>query len=90
MEMPIDVGHNQAMKDCLSHYEYHIDNFDTFNWSRAAACFHSHKERLIIAENQSTRDFLKDNPLWRIPGGSSENTSPCWGKAKLYHRERGC
>jgi len=90
MDMPTDIGNNQIIKDCLSHYEYRVENFDTFKFNQASACYHKQKTKFYIREVEGIRDFLKMNPQYRIPGGSNGNYDPCWGRTSLYHREGGC
>ena len=68
---------NQAMKGCLVINGYHPKDFDTFDFNKAAGCFHNwkvNKERQELAE---LRDFLKHNPRYRYPGQSNNK---CFGK----------
>ena len=90
MDMPIDVGNNQIIKDCLSQYNYSVEVFDTFDFSKAASCFHKQRAQFYIKEVEATRDFLDANPQYRIPGGSHGNVNPCWGRNKSYLTRGGC
>lgn len=90
MEMPIDIGANQVMKNCLSQYQYSVEVFDTFDYNKASSCFHKTRTQLYIKEVEGLQDFLDANPQYKIPGGSHGNIDPCWGKTNQYHRERGC
>ena len=88
--MPIDVGANQVMKNCLSQYQYSVEVFDTFDYNKASSCFHNARTQLYIKEVEGLRDFLDANPQYKIPGGSHGNIDPCWGRTRLYHKEGGC
>ena len=90
MDMPVDVGNNQIIKDCLSQYNYSVELFDSFEFNKASACFHNTKTKFYIKEVEGIRDFLDANPHYRYPGGSNGNYSPCWGRNKQYHKEGGC
>lgn len=90
MDMPVDVGNNQIIKDCLSHYEYSIENFDSFEFNKASSCYHKKRTTFYISEVEGIKDFLDANPQYRYPGGSNGNYNPCWGRNKQYHKEGGC
>lgn len=70
---------NDMMKACLMQYDYSVDKFDTFDWSKAAACasnFRKQQNAIALAE---LRDFLKHNPRYRVPG---QSLNRCWGKPR--------
>ena len=70
---------NEAMKACLSKFNYTQDQFDTFDWSKAAACHSDYRVGVMEAEYAEMRDFLKHNPRYRVPGQSQNK---CWGKPR--------
>jgi len=70
---------NEAMKACLAKFNYTPDQFDTFDWSKAAACHSDYRVGVIQAEYAEMRDFLKHNPRYRVPGQSQNK---CWGKPR--------
>ena len=70
---------NEAMKSCLAEYKYTSDQFDTFDWNKAAACHSDYRVGVTQAKNAELRDFLKHNPRYRVPGQSQNR---CWGKPR--------
>ena len=90
MDMPIDVGNNQIIKNCLSQYNYSVEVFDTFDFNKASACYHKARTSLYIKEVEGIRDFLDANPQYRYPGGSNGNYDPCWGRNNHYSTNGGC
>ena len=70
---------NNAMKGCLVITGYTPEEFDTFNFSRAAGCYHSWKVNKVRAEYAELRDFLAHNPRYRYPGQSNNR---CFGKER--------
>lgn len=70
---------NEAMKACLAKFNYTQDQFDTFDWSKAAACHSDYRVGVMEAEYAEMRDFLKHNPRYRVPGQSQNK---CWGKPR--------
>ena len=70
---------NEAMKACLAKFNYTQDQFDTFDWSKAAACHSDYRVGVMKAEYAEMRDFLKHNPRYRVPGQSQNK---CWGKPR--------
>lgn len=95
MDMPVDVGNNQIIKDCLSHYNYTIENFDTFDFNAAASCFHKRKAVLYIRENEELTAFLDAYPQYRYPGlalpnGARGSVDRCWGQNKGHLTGGGC
>ena len=90
MDMPVDVGNNQIIKDCLSQYEYRVENFDTFNFNQASACYHKAKSSFYLKEIKGLEAFLDANPQYRYPGGSNGNHDRCWGQNKSHLTRGGC
>jgi len=70
---------NQAMKGCLVINGYHPKDFDTFDFNKAAGCFHNWKVNQERQELAELRDFLKHNPRYRYPGQSNNK---CFGKER--------
>ena len=70
---------NEAMKWCLEQTGYSVENFDSFDFSRAAACHSDYRIGKMKAEYAELRDFLKHNPRYRFPGQSNNR---CWGKPR--------
>ena len=73
------ADNNLGTKECLEHFNYSQDNFDTFDWSAAAWCA---SQRRTAANNQKLmemRDFLAANPRYRVPG---QSMNKCWGKER--------
>ena len=72
-------SNNEAMKYCLKKYNYTQDQFDTFDWSKAAACHSDYRISVQKAKYAELRDFLDANPRYRVPGQSNNR---CWGKPR--------
>jgi hypothetical protein len=70
---------NQALKNCLSKFNYSIDQFDTFDFSKAAACHSDYRVGIRKAQLAEMRDFLDANPRYRVPG---QSMNKCWGKPR--------
>ena len=70
---------NQAMKWCLEQTGYKQENFDTFNFSKAATCHSDYRVGVTKQQYAELRDFLKHNPRYRFPGQSNNR---CWGKPR--------
>lgn len=70
---------NQALKKCLEINGYKQENFDTFDFRKAAACHSDYRVGKMKAEYAELRDFLKHNPRYRVPGQSMNR---CWGKPR--------
>lgn len=70
---------NTAITGCLAINGYHPKDFDTFEWNKAAGCFHNWKSERQREELAELRDFLKHNPRYRYPGQSNNR---CWGKPR--------
>jgi len=56
---------NEALKLCLDAYGYNLKNFDTFDFSKAAACHSNKKEKKKIKLQEEQREFLKKRPWFR-------------------------
>jgi hypothetical protein len=70
---------NNVMKQCLNEHGYDKDNFDTFDFTKAAKC-HSEYRAVIQKEKlDELRDFLDANPRYRVPG---QSLNRCWGKPR--------
>ena len=72
-------ANNQAMKACLAMAGYNTENFDTFDFSKAAACHSNYRVGVTQAKNAELRNFLDANPRYRVPGQSMNR---CWGKPR--------
>ena len=70
---------NQAMKACLHINGYTVEQFDTFDWSKAAACHSAYRVGTNLQQLAEMRDFLKHNPRYRVPG---QSMNKCWGKPR--------
>jgi hypothetical protein len=70
---------NEALKWCLEQTGYSLENFDSFDFSKAAACHSDYRVGVQKAEYAEMRDFLKHNPRYRVPGQSMNR---CWGKPR--------
>lgn len=73
------ITNNQAIKGCLIINGYTPDKFDTFNFNKAAGCYHDWKAEKHREELTELRDFLKHNPRYRYPGQSNNR---CFGKPR--------
>ena len=73
------ADNNQAIKNCLVANNYSSENFDSFDWNRAAACASNVRQAAREAELAELRDFLKHNPRYRVPG---QSLNRCWGKPR--------
>jgi len=71
---------NQTMKVCLQINGYTVEQFDTFDWSKAAACHSAYRVGNNLQQLAEMRDFLKHNPRYRVPGQSQNR---CWGKPRV-------
>jgi len=70
---------NEALKRCLEQTGYNQKNFDTFDFSKAAACHSAYRIGKQKEEYAELRDFLKHNPRYRYPGQSNNK---CFGKPR--------
>lgn len=96
MDIILDDNTNSVAKQCLDAFNYDRnlpveERFIDFPFNKAAICLTNTKiHGIYIPELEATRQFLEDNPGWKVPGGSIKNVSPCWGKLKKYDRDGGC
>ena len=74
-----DMSNNTATKACLNQTGYSLENFDTFDWSKAAACASKARVKANAAQLAELRDFLKHNPRYRVPG---QSLNRCLGKPR--------
>jgi len=72
-----DNLNNKVMKQCL---QMTGDSFETYNFTKASACYHQWKTGELKKEYAELRDFLKHNPRYRYPGQSNNK---CWGKPRV-------
>lgn len=79
LAFPAMADVNGGSKLCLEAYGYNPDNFDTFNWSKAAACASKLRQQKSAADLAELRDFLKHNARYRVPG---QSLNRCWGKPR--------
>ena len=70
---------NDVMKACLETYEYSVEKFDEYDFSKAAACHSDYRVMMNEAKLDELRDFLKHNPRYRVPG---QSLNRCWGKPR--------
>ena len=70
---------NQVMKACLEMNDYRAENFESFKWNKAAACYQNWRTQKNAEELAELRDFLKHNPRYRFPG---QSLNKCWGKPR--------
>ena len=70
---------NQAMKACLAINGYTPEKFDTFDFSKAAACHQDYRADRRTAQLAEMRAFLAANPRYRYPG---QSMNKCWGKPR--------
>ena len=74
-----NMSNNEATKACLNQTGYSLENFDTFDWSKAAACASKARVQQNAKELAELRDFLKHKPRYRVPG---QSLNRCWGKPR--------
>jgi hypothetical protein len=74
-----EITNNDAIKGCLYLNGYTPEEFDTFNFNKAAGCFHNWRAAKDREELAELRDFLKHNPRYRYPGQSNNR---CFGKPR--------
>ncbi len=70
---------NQAMKACLIINGYTPEQFETFDFRKAAKCHQHYRLDQRSAQLAEMREFLKANPRYRYPGQSNNK---CWGKPR--------
>ena len=56
---------NEKMKACLDLYGYTPDQFDTFDFSAAAACHQGHRTIELLAERERIKEFLAEKPWFK-------------------------
>jgi len=71
-----DNLNNKVMKQCL---QMTGNSFETYNFTKASACYQQWKVGEIKKEYAELRDFLKHNPRYRVPG---QSMNKCWGKPR--------
>jgi hypothetical protein len=67
---------NQVIKYCL---QTTGNNFDTYDFTKAAECYQDWKAGVEAEKLAELRDFLKHNPRYRVPG---QSLNRCWGKPR--------
>ncbi len=70
---------NQYIKDCLALQNYSVEQFDTFDFNRAASCANAYRTTHNTVRLAELRDFLKHNARYSVPGQSNNR---CWGKPR--------
>jgi hypothetical protein len=70
---------NDVMKSCLEANGYSAENFDKYDFSKAAGCHSDYRISRNKAKLDELRDFLKHNPRYRVPG---QSLNRCWGKPR--------
>ena len=70
---------NQYIKDCLAEQNYSVEQFDTFDFNRAAKCASDYRTVQYTHKLADLRAFLHANPRYRVPGQSQNR---CWGKPR--------
>ena len=79
LAFPAMAASNEGSKLCLEAYGYKQENFDTFDWNKAAACASKLRQEQNAVDLAELRDFLKHNPRYRVPG---QSLNRCWGKPR--------
>jgi hypothetical protein len=74
-----EITSNDAIKGCLYLNDYTPENFETFDFSKAAGCFHNWKVTKEQEQLAELRDFLKHNPRYTVPG---QSLNRCFGKPR--------
>ena len=67
------MADNTFIKDCMK--DYKLDSFETYNYSKAAACvqkYRTQEQEIKVAE---MREFLKRKPWFRGPDWKWEQTA---------------
>ena len=67
------MANNAFIKDCMT--DYQSNNFDNYNYAKAAACvqkYRTHEQELEVVE---IREFLKRKPWFRGPDWKWEDTA---------------
>ena len=70
---------NWVMKQCLAMHGYTPEEFDRFEFTKAAGCYQDWKVNKNQEDLAELRDFLKHNPRYRYPGQSNNR---CFGKER--------
>ena len=73
------LSNNEATKLCLTKFGYSVENFDSFDFSKAAACASDYRVARNAKDLAEMREFLKHNARYRVPGQSMNR---CWGKPR--------
>ena len=76
---PAHANPNQYIKDCLAEQKYSVEQFDTFDFNRAAKCASDYRTNRNTHKLAEMRAFLHANPRYRVPGQSQNR---CWGKPR--------
>jgi hypothetical protein len=56
---------NMVLKQCLDDNGYKPENFETFDFNKAAACWHGYAVKRDQAELQRLREFVKNKPWYK-------------------------
>lgn len=56
---------NEVLKKCLIDSGYTKENFDTYNFSKAAKCHSDYRVGMQKVKNEETREFLKKKPWYK-------------------------
>jgi len=56
---------NEVMKNCLIEYDYTPDKFETFDFSKPAACHSKWRTAETEKDYKKMRDFLAEHPWYK-------------------------
>jgi len=66
LDAKADTTHsNEVMKSCLAEHGYTPENFETFKFSKSAACFHDWKTAEVQKDYEKQREFLQEHPWYK-------------------------
>ena len=75
--LPFVIATAASADNCMADYKQ--ENFNTYDWSTAAACISKKRTAEREIKTAELREFLKENPRYRFPG---QSWNKCFSKAK--------
>jgi len=74
---------NNAMKACLDKYGYTPEKFDTFDFTKAAACHSEYRANVVANQDLERKQFLEEHPWYKGKNWKWEETAE-YSCEKIY------
>jgi hypothetical protein len=77
--VPFVWADNQVLENCLEEHDYSRENFNSYDFNKAAACFSAHLVEIQKQIDAELKDFMKHNPRYGAPG---QSLNRCFGEPR--------